>query len=833
MTNRLQQHHPTYRWLPVFWLIATVLLLCLPAAPIHATEPAGGVQVFAVRQQDANNDGQPDITIIDCAFATERDQVRVYDRGGNMVASDDWHTATDFTDDVWVFDVGADGSAQLLITFQQTADGLLAELWDDRDNDGRVTHRPPPNLQIRELPWAPVRVLAPDGWWQQDTRPNFNLQITVDGPIRASFAYPSFERFLRLDGSTDFTITVRDDNRDGRPEWQWVDAWPAAPPASGVMRVEAIQNVDDDEYPITGSIFWHYLGSGEQYTKDYLISPPPIQMNWDTATLATVGEFVASRFNDNVWFVYSQYRPDAGEAVPASFEAPFAFYDLAADDDGYPELQVRMVAYPPEDRYANPNNPHWMQHIRYSWDQDNATSWDYKLELVGQHPIDTIARLPDFDLQMVPYEDLPAWITGRTWTMDFVAIEPPIESYWTSEGIYETPTDPSDLLTYQQAQRDTLPPRNAALPLGLRTEATNPAAQHTPMLYFSPLDRKLHLRHAESGYWYPDQASAVYYDNLDGDAYLDQWIYVRQLGTTAAPRTLVRQINLTPQHLLYSDSERAEVLIREVAVPPSLFEAPPPTTHAEWQQLGTQLAQHQREFDPAALDAMAEQFAGATTALQGARLRDFRYTNAGYRYVIELEPNFRATGSLATGFAGLSPGAYLIEHLPQMQISPLEPPALALTLHIAPRAATTQHLLPRAVELHNAGTDDAAALRLRVDATSAEGTTDASTTILSQTITVQGKATEWVAFDWQPPAAGTWDVVATLTDQQGQTVASSSQRETVPARAAVTTSEVLLLSTPPDRWWHGLLLLGLISALVVVSIVLSVGNPSRAGRSEQ
>ncbi len=807
------------------WFLIGLLLLAvyLTPAAAHAEPSAEGMTILGIRQQDTTGAGRPNVTIIDAAFATERDQVRVYDRGQNMVASNDWRIATDFTDDVWVFDVGADGTAQLIITFQQTDEGLVAELWDDRTGDGRVLHQIAPTLELLDSPFPTVRVLARDGWWQRADRSNFNLHLTVDGPLRASFSAPAFLEFLRHDGEPDFTITVRDTTNSGRPDWQWVDAWPKAPETSGPARLEAIQNVADDEYPITGRIFWYLLGSGNQYNKDYHVSPPPIKMDWSTGQLAVVGEFVASRFNDEVWFMYSQYRPTLTEAVPASFESPFGFYDLAQDDDGYPELQIRMVANPPRNLYIADSNDSWTQQIRYSWDQDNTTTWDYKLELFGQHPIETITHLPDFAVQMIAYEQLPQWVVERTWSSDFVAVEQTPLPYWTSEGIYETPTDTSQMLAYNLGNTAEQPQRSVDLPVGMRHESTDLAQTYQPYLYFSPIDRKLHLRHATQGAWDLGDAQALYYANLNGDAYLDQWLWLQNTGDADNYRTISRQLNVTDSHLIYSDSAAEQVLLRAVTVPPSLFETLPPTNHAEWQQLGSQLDQHQRDLDPHNLRATFDQFAGDLLTLNGARLRDFRFTDGGgFRFVLTALPHFSPRGADAALFAGLASGEYLVAYTDQLQITPLTPPDLTLTLHLAAQGDTLPRLAPRGIELSNAGIADANGLTLYVEAQQGEQRVP----VLEQRVGVHGMEQQWVALDWQPTQQGAWTIVARLFDQDQQQVAHTQQTVTLGATAATAPAHILHLSSNTGVWWQAPLLLLVIGGVIAL-IFSRLAPPAR------
>ena len=62
-----------------------------------AAEP---IQIFATTQQDLDGDGAPDVTVIECAFATEHDQVLVHDINGDMPWGTHWQDVTDFSDDM-------------------------------------------------------------------------------------------------------------------------------------------------------------------------------------------------------------------------------------------------------------------------------------------------------------------------------------------------------------------------------------------------------------------------------------------------------------------------------------------------------------------------------------------------------------------------------------------------------------------------------------------------------------------------------------------------------------------------------------------------------------
>src|SRR5262249_12331485 len=121
----------------------------------------------------------------------------------------------------------------------------------------------------------------------------------------------------------------------------------------------------------------------------------------------------------------------------ADFENPFAFYDLAGVNDGYPDLSIRQEFLGPNDTFFNRGRfdlP--IQNIRYSWDQNHDHSWDYRLTLMGRNQLDTPTMVGPFSVETVPYDTYARWVADKNWDIaELVAGEP---GRWTSEGIYES-----------------------------------------------------------------------------------------------------------------------------------------------------------------------------------------------------------------------------------------------------------------------------------------------------------------------------------------------------------------------------------------------------------
>src|SRR5215213_1822764 len=80
------------------WLFLGLILGLLlagaaaPAAPAAAA-PGESPRCFGALQYDLDGNSRPDLTVLDCAFATERDFVYVYDGADSMRLADRWQDA--------------------------------------------------------------------------------------------------------------------------------------------------------------------------------------------------------------------------------------------------------------------------------------------------------------------------------------------------------------------------------------------------------------------------------------------------------------------------------------------------------------------------------------------------------------------------------------------------------------------------------------------------------------------------------------------------------------------------------------------------------------------
>ena len=654
------------------WLLVALALLPL-ARSVHAQSSADCPISF----RNLSGGSAPELAIISCPFAgNDKDTVYVYDFAGGLKESDRWDKAVSFENEIWIFDAGGDKSANLIIDFHRQGQALVADLYDDRNGDGRVAYLLRNNRpRITESNSWTVRVVAPDGWWVDGGKINFNLNLSIDGPVIAAFAAESFYlNQLKYDGVVDYTIVVRDTDNDGRPDYQLTQA----PSAGRTIKTNLMVNEGHNEAPIEGAIFWPFLGTGSVGVgKPYGKSVPPIQVDWSISRIRYVAEFVASRWNDYNWFIYSTNRFGEQNIPYANFENPFAFYDLAQDHDSYPEMAIRMEYYNPYDEdyaYDAPYSdegrrlifgryPYPIEAIRYSWDQDNNRTWDYKVDLVGRNQITDQVKLPGLTVQSVPYDKLPSWIDEHQWDVAvFVAVENVTPAYWTSEGIYTWGATWNLLHRYVPGITDN-PPTNeySEISEGFRGEYSF-YYESTPRLYFSPIDRKLHLFGAQSGVWNLGDNQRILYENLNGDGFIDHWAYWQ--GNLFAA-------NLFQAKDFVILNEVGQITIRRATVPLSDFEAAPPRNNADWEALSASLAEYSAELAPTDFQAMQAQFRGVTYDMSGASLESFQFTGDGFQFFLEVKPGFQWTSpDILPGIGNPAPGLYLVKYNGSWSIEP-------------------------------------------------------------------------------------------------------------------------------------------------------------------
>lgn len=802
--------------------------------------------------------------------------ILVLDRRPTQIDVANWQDDVTGQDEIWFYDYRDDGLSEIAIDFQFQGEALVARLYEGAFDLDWLNPSYPERMIAGRSP--SVTVTAPDGWWRDGDRLNLNLDIEVDGAIVAVFL--SMEdlvaRGITHDEQPDYRIRVRDTDGDGLPDYDWRTVlFPFDDVIRPDMALTALMvNAEDNERPIQSPLPWPLLGGityGYNTSSPGRTGQPPIQVNWETGRIEYIGEFVSSRGNENQWFVYSHYPLVTDEINVLNFEAPFGFYDLAADDDRLPELAVRYLYYAPYDEYFRGGllgRP--VSIVRYSWDQSNDGFWDYKLGLAANHALETTVTLPQDDLmlQMLPYDDMPGWIVEHPWNIvTFVAAD---TADLRGEGLYEWDIPPQMLTTYFSGTTDVPLPlteddrldlqRLRYYPIddddsmliepGLRGEYL--FASNAPVrLYISGVDRKLHLYQAEGSTWNVDGSTEIWAEDRSADGYLDTWTQ-RQGGTERG------QLVNTGHYLIFVEEDRVQVRFAEVD--PALLDTSPPASHEEWQRLGARLDEAQLGSVATSVSHLFQQFSGATWWLNDATLYDARFTpDGGYRFVLDVKEDFVTSAStphaealyMTRPFSGAiwrydvapalpprtagagwlmpnaapantldtltihEPGTYIVEFLDaEISVMPYAPASLRLEdarIGSADTPLVALQPVPVSVTLTNAGLADAHGATVTFYASKGQQE------YIIETITLEALAGDsmQVSTLWTPPESGRWTLHVTATHDGTRTDVLTGT--TIGNTDYDITTALSLSGAVPT---NGLLVLGLAGSLMVFAASL-------------
>lgn len=798
-------------------LIPVVLLITLGETHVSFAQDTS---MLSFQQLDLDADGKPDEAVIECACVTDTDRILVFDGAGDMLSSRDWQEGTDLVNDTWVFDIGSYGNANLIVQFQSNGDEQVARLYDDVDGDSVVRyHIAGSQIVIDESSFWSMEVTAPSGWFMETGQTNLNITAFLDKPvfIGLEFVNDEFAReYMPHDGQPDLKFVMVDENRDGVAEFFLSSVIADIPARFEIGRSRLWSNVGlkSSQRPDTAK-FWPFLnlqmptGAARDSLRFFDLLPS-VLMDWQSSAIQ--GFVLPGYPVEEGYWINSQSSISDAQVNEVSYEAPHAWYDLAEDQDGVPELNIRLFEPLGEARYE----------IRYSWNQTNTDDlvWDYKLGLLGNHPIDDTINLQNFRLQMIPYEELPQWVIEHEWELTtFVAREG--EARRSSEGIYAwTPWNGADPLSPEnpgmESHRAALsyvrgesvfPPYDYFNEIweGFRGEY-NLARPLRPLLYFSSIDHRLHLKGAEYGLLNLGNGRYVTYNNRDGDDYFEEWVF----SETGEVR---RKLYTSKDYLLYSNEDKGEVLLKKSAIAPSTFETLPPHGHKEWLELGEKLEKYKQELAPDDFEGMIRQFDGLETHIQGASLKDFRSTQDGFRFILELQPGFRVSTSEAPNWNHLQPGSYVVTYNESMNILPITPPVLSESLITTTLDQLEQNAIR--VVLRNDGLEDINEATLELWATSPDGITSV---IATQTVQLLAGEPITPTLLWTPDASGTWILTPKIRQPNGYLSSGDPLSVTVAPSQTANIHNLLLVSTSPEML--PMFLTGLITFATLAALVL-------------
>lgn len=533
-----------------------------------------------------------------------------------------------------------------------------------------------------------VRIEALSGRWVVDGGGIVaDLNLQVFGPIEAMrgariASGSNVGGWLSEVGSAEPTvmIRVRDDNGDGRPDWDLRQLLPEFP-GRGYYRT----NYSERKCPgavefIKGPIpEWPLITFQGRYEQKPGVFRPPIVVDPDTLRVTHVSEVVTARNQACSYTIYSinQLQFD-GIALP-NFGAPFASYDLTEEGQTLPNLILRAqltragdrVTVFSEDGRRTLPAPRTMQSVRYSWRlAPGDRLWDYKIEVLGFHPYETFTPLANGRLiaQVPSYEEFPEWVKERDWPVaTFISTEG--NSYRSSEGIYEW--SPTDLgVDYLNGWSRTVnSDAFTSLPAGFRGEyrfgAPLPAE-----LYFSPVDRRLHLLGAQAGLWLLERNQPIIVKNLDSDDYLDVWI--RSQEEAPDPKRQVSEhlgsyVELLMEldgYLLFANDQSISLL--DADAEPSAFRLQPPSSHSGWLNYQDSLAGHGNEAAISnSLQEWFQGYDGPALELSSARIvaADYDDREREHRLYLDFRAPASITGDLALQLGNLEipgPGHYVM-----------------------------------------------------------------------------------------------------------------------------------------------------------------------------
>jgi hypothetical protein len=580
------------------------------------------------------------------------DTVTVYSTAGPLPSVADYRVALNYDSTTWVFDPQSRERAALIVRFAREEGRAVAYLWDDQDGDGGVAYEVDGRtVVVTESPFWTMKVWADGDWLREDGALNYNLNVLLDGCGECAAGgktYPApVIRAMATDGRPDFAFELIDADRDGVPEYRTRRI--LTPVSDGAyslpfffLNANEGRVVPDPPHRYT---FWPLLpADAAPLPGNYFDRAPFIAMDWRRARLGSLtlpGYPIEQGYHLN-----SRAKIEPGhEPAYVDFENPMAYYDLAGDRDGLPELMVRFESYGPRDPHLLRGQSGVPQvDVRYSWNQTNADGpvWDYKLGLSGRHEIETTAEAGGFDLRIVPYPDVPTWVNERTWDVStFVAVERE-NGYTSSEGIYEWAVNTTATRPYF-AGLTSLGPTFDELPVGLRGEYSERPGR--PEVYLDPVDGRLHLLRADGGFWNLGDGRALRYLNLDGGENLDGW----QLWDNGA---LAAQLYRVPDGLLYSDP--SGTFFREAAIPAELLRTAPPANHDAWAALGERLAADGDDGPGADLRRLFDRFSGPVAQVATGGASDVRLAADGFRAVVEADDP--AAGDAIAALTGQPPG---------------------------------------------------------------------------------------------------------------------------------------------------------------------------------
>jgi len=714
---------------------------------------------------------------IECipGYATDHDRIIIIDPGHNI----DFRLGEQVgligpTQGALLFDVHADNTINLAIEFSLTKENVaIAKLFDDRTGDGIVSVNYSENEPDITEPGPVIIVNAIDGWWYRNGITNFNLDVFVDGPLLAYFGPLGYSEQFEIDKNFDVVLHVRDTNYDGDPDLEWRQIYLPLSEMDGYNRTQLIVNTMNNEKPIDEAIGWPYLGdvlkNPSAFTKpSYFSSPPPVDVDWSISKITHLNEFVGSRSNAGNYFIYSHNRLIENGISVGDFESPFAFYDLSQGKDIFPNLMIRSVYYPENDKFISSlltslnKNP--INGFLYVWRfpnkiESNAPVWDYKISVLGSYSAKAILEIGELKIKTFDPTKLASWVLDNPWEFAiFVANQSGNQP--NSEGISTWGTTLEQIspytFKYLSGEADDFPlDYFNTIEKGYRGEVA-PYLRGKLYVYFSPIDNLLHLFHSDFGVWNINQFENIQFADSDEDGFIDHWIYKENNDP-------VQELWCLSDQIIYYDHRSRTLRWKNGVCQGNLFQ--PPRDHSSWENL--RISQEMSGGAEISMNLLQlfEDHAGVSWGITEAMADNLRATERGYRFSLSLQPGFAVEESDWFGLNGKPPGDYLVEISDSISIEQLTPAQISVDLHFLQVTQPTVHKpIPIQVDSINKGLEDTNDAVLIVEANNGEE----ATLVMSQTIDLLSQIPLRLNGTWQPSQEGEWQLISRVEDQNGK-----------------------------------------------------------------
>ncbi len=280
---------------------------------------------------------------------------------------------------------------------------------------------------------------------------------------------------------------------------------------------------------------------------------------WSISNYEYREAFASDMYGDNIFWL-QKYDPISNTWLPYS-ECPFSFYDL--DEDGLPEAVVRVSAVPSPEHNANsygeiwgpnPTQPVRVSNVRYSFDLDNDTTsenrldYDFGFTLVSSLPYEGYShtnplRRPPRTMQRIGHDQMlsvadnvTAEQTGFSWD-EFDRNHRWEGIFWSEHDWIRIPLSNAGGPTYRWNMR--------------REFDSKPRSQR--QLYYSEVDQRIHCFGASIGWiehghmWSDEKLAETKFFDTDGDGFFDRWeVNLDNRGSPERVATDVQNVQMLP-----------------------------------------------------------------------------------------------------------------------------------------------------------------------------------------------------------------------------------------------------------------------------------------------